>query len=117
MSSTVRVIVTKIPNHSVKNIMHTDIVASFIQLQNSLTCTASQFPGFIESNSYWKINDVTDSVYPIINSSLWENENDWKFWYESLERKHILRHKGAICKNINVDICRRRKEFNEIPLL
>ena len=117
MSSTVRVIVTKIPNHSVKNILPTDIVASFIQLQNSLTCTASQFPGFIESNSYWKINGVAESVYPIINSSLWENENDWKFWYESLERKHILQHKGDICKNINVDICRRRREFNETPLL
>lgn len=117
MSSAVRVIVTKIPNQSVKNILHTDVIANFIQLQNSLTCTASQFPGFIESNSYWKINHVTDSIYPIINSSLWESENDWKFWYESLERKHILRHKGAICKNINVDICRRRKEFNEIPLL
>ena len=117
MSSAVRVIVTKIPNYSVKNTLNTDIVANFIKLQNSLTCTASQFPGFIESNSYWKTNNVRDSIYPIINSSLWENENDWKFWYESLERKQILNHKGDICKNINVDICRRRTHFNETPLL
>ena len=116
MSSAVRVIVTKIPNHSVKNILHTDVVANFIQLQGSLTCSASQFPGFIES-SYWKINDVTDDVYPIINSSLWENENDWKFWYESIERKHILQHKGDICKNISRISAGDVKEFNETPLL
>ena len=65
--STIRVIITKIPKQVSKHKIDNTQINSFINMQNSLTTTASQFPGFIESQSYWKTNNNIDSIYPIIN--------------------------------------------------
>ena len=86
-------------------------------MQNSLTTAASQFPGFIESQSYWKTNNNIDSIYPIINMSLWNSEPDWKYWYNSLERKQIMRFQSDLCKEVNIDICKNRVAYMDIPLL
>ena len=115
--SSIRVIITKIPNQISKYKIDNTHINNYRNLQNSITTSASQFPGFIESQSYWKTNNSFESIYPIINSSLWSNENDWNFWYNSLERKQIMRYQSDICKEIKIDICKTRVQYMDTPLL
>ena len=115
--STIRVIITKIPKQVSKYKIDNTQINNFINMQNSLTTAASQFPGFIESQSYWKTNNNIDSIYPIINMSLWKSEPDWKYWYNSLERKQLMRFQSDLCKEVNIDICKNRVAYMDIPLL
>jgi antibiotic biosynthesis monooxygenase (ABM) superfamily enzyme len=115
--STIRVIITKIPKQVSKHKIDNTQINSFINMQNSLTTAASQFPGFIESQSYWKTNNNIDSIYPIINMSLWNSELDWKYWYNSLERNQIMKFQSDLCKEVNIDICKNRVAYMDIPLL
>tara|TARA_B100001989_G_scaffold247650_1_gene220136 strand:- start:766 stop:1131 length:366 start_codon:yes stop_codon:yes gene_type:complete len=118
----IRVIVSKKPvNSSLSQPNLESYITNFINMQNSLTCSASGFPGFIDSSSYWKINNNYKNydVSPIINISEWEDINLWNSWYNSLERKYIVNNKAY--KNINfdtsIDICKQRIPYDNIPLL
>lgn len=118
----IRVIVSKKPiNSDISQPNLEPYITNFINMQNSLTSSASGFPGFIKSSSYWKINNNNNNynVAPIINISEWNDINFWDTWYNSLERKYIVNNTAY--KNINfdisIDICKQRIPYVNIPLL
>jgi antibiotic biosynthesis monooxygenase (ABM) superfamily enzyme len=116
----IRVIITKIPVY--KDFTYTKAypyINNFINFQNRLSKQAAKFPGFITSESYWKINGLsnTQSTPPIINISNWDNETSWNNWIESNDRKLVLKEHNDIEYHENIDICKGRRSYIDTPLL
>ncbi len=116
----IRVIVKKVPIYNkIHNHQTFPYINNFIDFQNSLTRSASIFPGFIKSNSYWKLNGEYDirSIPPVINISTWNSKEDWEVWSKSMDRKLIQEHYYNIEYKETIDVCIERVSYIDTPLL
>ena len=86
---------------------------SFVNYINHLSQKASDAPGFISSNSYWKKGDLNT----IISISDWTTENKWDKWVSSPERNLIHHEYKSIIGHETFDILIKKQKKRDVFLL
>ena len=108
-----RVICTKTVYLSKNTVALQGCSHEFIKYINRLSNKASTMPGFIKTDSYWKLGVPST----IVSESVWMSKDKWDDWYSSQVRDKINDDFNHIIKDESVEFLVKRKEATDVFLL
>ena len=109
----IRVICTKTAHLSKNAVYFQGCGYPFIKYINKLSKKASTHPGFIKTDSYWKLGEPST----IVSTSVWMSKKNWQDWYLSEDRNQIKNDYKNNIKEEKIEFLVKRKKPNDIFLL
>jgi len=96
-----------------KTIKDPKCIDAFTRYVNKLSKTASNAPGFIKSQSYWK----RDSSLTLVSISDWTSHTHWNKWLTSTERKCMSKDNNQYIQKEEFEVLIKKRKPNDIFLL
>jgi len=110
---TITLLITK-TFHVKKNIiLFLPLIDHMCKISNLITDSATKQSGFINSQSFWDLNNYDR----ILTMAKWKSDLEWNEWLDSTERSDIFKNIDFLDVKTSVSSLLPKMNFNSVSLL